>query len=414
MPPMFIGKALTALAFAISSAAVQAHDHSDDHAHGDGENVTAWRLLVADQQDAVVHVIDAKEKSLLDTFEIAGPAALHRSRSGEAVFAVQGAANTVSVINTGIAFHDHGDHADIEVSAPALLDVTLEGERPAHFVERQGYIAQWFDGEDEARLFTESSTLSGEPDIRVANVEAPHHGVAVPYHSHAVVTVVNPEDSSQRPIGAKVLDSDGNLVGGEVACPGLHGSAGSGSLYALACHTGLLLIATENGTPQITHLPYPNSLPEGSASTLLGGIGLQYFMGNYGPDRLILVDPTEGGEGFQLVQLPTRRVHFAVDPIRARYAYVFTEDGQLHQLDVLNGELTQSLRLTEPYSMDGHWNEPRPRIAVAGDQVVVTDPNAEALHFIDIETFEQLEEMPLEGKPYNIVAVGGTGVSHNN
>ncbi|ATH78062.1 hypothetical protein CLM76_10840 [Vreelandella venusta] len=417
MTPMFVGKALTALAFAVGSAAVQAHDHShghSNHSHGDDENVTAWRLVVADQQDAVVHVIDAKEKSLLDTFELEGPAALHRTRSGEAVFAVQGAANTVSVINTGIAFHDHGDHADIEVADPALLSTVLEGVRPAHFVERQGYIAQWFDGEDEARLFNESSLLADSPEVRTVPVEAAHHGVAVPFHQHAVVTVVNPEDASQRPVGAKVLDSDGHLVGNEVACPGLHGSAGSGSLYALACHTGLLLIATEDGTPQITHLPYPSSLPEGSASTLLGGTGLQYFLGNYGPDRVLLVDPAEGEEGFQLVQLPTRRVHFAVDPIRARYAYVFTEDGQLHQLDVLNGELTQSLRLTEPYSMDGHWNDPRPRIAVAGEHIVVTDPATETLHFVSAETFEKVDEMALEGKPFNIVAVGGTGVSHGH
>ena len=53
---------------------------------------------------------------------------------------------------------------------------------------------------------------------------------------------------------------------------------------------------------------------------------------------------------------PTRRVHFAVDPIRSRFAYVITEDGQLHKVDVLDGRIAQSLRVTEPYSMDGHWS----------------------------------------------------------
>lgn len=404
MKQRILSGAIAALATTLGSTAVFAHD----------ESVTVWRLLVADQEASVINVIDAVDKEVIDSFELSGPAALHRSSSGETVFAVQGATGVVSAINTGIAFHDHGDHADIDVSSPALLDVEFTGDRPAHFVEQQGYIAQWFDGEDTARFFTENAVLDGQSEVRTANIEAAHHGVAVPYQHHAVVSIPNAEDASQRPIGARVVDFEGNRIGEDVACPGLHGSAGSGSLYALACSTGLLIISTNNGTPEIEHLPYPESLPEGSASTLLGGKGLQYFVGNYGADRIVIVDPSQAEEGFQLVQLPTRRVHFTVDPIRARFAYVFTEDGQLHQVDVLSGELTQSLRLTEPYSMDGHWNDPRPRIAVAGDNIVVTDPATETLHFVNAERFEKVDEMALEGKPFNIVAVGGSGMSHGH
>nr|UKE83532.1 hypothetical protein KXZ65_21030 [Pectobacterium sp. PL152] len=65
---------------------------------------------------------------------------------------------------------------------------------------------------------------------------------------------------------------------------------------------------------------------------------MQFFIGNYGPDRIVLIDPTEA-QSFRLVQLPTRRVHFAVDPVRPKYAYVFTEDGKLNQVDVLKGRL---------------------------------------------------------------------------
>src|SRR5690606_13628282 len=122
---------------------------------------------------------------------------------------------------------------------------------------------------------------------------------------------------------------------------------------------------------------------------LIGGKGLQYFIGNYGPDRIVLVDPSETDGGFRLVQLPTRRVHFAVDPVRPKFAYVFTEDGQLHQLDVLKGEIVKSIKLTEPYSMDGHWSDPRPRIAVACDNVVVSDPLKGQLHLVNANSFEK-------------------------
>lgn len=392
------------LATGVAAGNAQAHD----------DETTAWRLFVADHGDPVVHVIDAVEGTLMKSFDVSGTATLHRSSSGETVFAVQGAEGHVSAFSSGIAFHDHGDHADIDVDEPAALDISLEGERPAHFVEYQGYIAQWFDGEDEARFFTERALLEGDVAIRIANVVAPHHGVAVPYHNHAVVSIPNPEDASQLPIGARVVDFEGNTVSDDAACPGLHGSAGSGSLYALACDTGLLIVSQNGGVPQITHLAYADSLPEGSASTLIGGRGLQYFLGNYGPDRVVLIDPSPDVASFQLVQLPTRRVHFAVDPIRARYAYVFTEDGQLHQLDVLAGEITQSLRLTDPYSMDGHWNDPRPRVTVAGKHIFVTDPLEGKLHQVEAASFEKVGEVDVEGAPFNIVAVGGTGMMHGH
>lgn len=377
----------------------------------DEDDVTAWRLFVSDHAEPVVNVIDALDGDKLDTFQIKGPASLYRTDSGQTVFAVQGGAGAVSVISTGIAFHDHGDHGDIDVDEPELLDATLEGSKPAHFVERQGNVAQWFDGEDKARFFTEKAALEGKPEVREISVVAPHHGVAVPFDRHAVVTIPNPEDASKRPIGARLVDVDGKQIGEDVACPGLHGSAGSGSLYALACDTGLLLISQDGDVPEIRHLPYSDKLPEGSSSTLIGGKGLQYFVGNYGPDRIVLVDPSEQ-DAFRLVQLPTRRVHFAVDPIRSKFVYVITEDGQLHQVDVLKGEIAHSLKLTEPYSMDGHWSDPRPRVTVAADKVFVTDPLNSKIHIVDADTFEKAATITVEGKPFNIVAVGGTGKAH--
>lgn len=375
------------------------------------DNVNAWRLFVADHDKPTVKVIDALDGDTLNTFTLKGPASLNRSESGATVFAVQGSANTVSVIGSGIAFHDHGDHADIDVDPPKLLSVTFEGNKPGHFVERQGKVAQWFDGERHALFFSEQAVLDGNKEAKSVSVVAAHHGVAVPYDGYGVVSIPNPEDASKRPIGARVVDMAGKKVGNDVACPGLHGSAGSGDTYALACSTGLLLITQKNAAPEIKHLPYSASLPEGSASTLIGGKGMQYFIGNYGPDRLVLIDPTEA-DSFRLVQLPVRRVHFAVDPVRPKFAYVFTEDGKLHQLDVIKGEMTKSVRVTEPYSMDGHWNDPRPRIAVADNKIFVTDPLKSKIHVLDAVAFKESGAISVEGRPFNIVAVGGSGKVH--
>lgn len=371
----------------------------------------AWRLFVSDHGRGIVSVVDPISRVTLDTIPIKDPAGLYRTESGEIVFAVQGSAGTVQAIGTGIAFDDHGDHGDIEVGAARLLDFALSGVKPAHFVERRGEVAMWFDGEDTARLFAERDVLRGVAAPRKVAVSAPHHGVGVPYGDHSVVTVPNAEDATKRPVGVRLVKGETEQVGDAIDCPGLHGSAASGSLYALACDTGLLLIEEKAGVPEIRHLAYTPSLPEGSSSTLVGGKGLQYFVGNYGPDRVVLIDPTEA-DGFRLVQLPTRRVHFAVDPIRSKFVYVITEDGSLHQVDFLSGAIVKSIELTQPYSMDGHWSDPRPRVAVAGDHVVVTDPLNAKLHLVDAGSFVKSGEIGIQGKPFNIVAVGGGGESH--
>ena len=62
--------------------------------------------------------------------------------------------------------------------------------------------------------------------------------------------------------------------------------------------------------------------------------------------------------------------------------------------------------------MDGEWSLPRPRIAVAGDQVAVTDPQKGVVHLVDVADFAVTGEIAVEGAPYNIVAVGGSGSQH--
>lgn len=374
------------------------------------DDISAWRLFIADHAKPIVTAIDLATDKTLATFPLASPASLYVTHSGDAVYAVQGAGNQVSAISSGIHLDDHGDHGDIEITEPAAIEATVPGTKPVHFVEHGGKIALFFDGEGKTRVVSEADWLDGGA-VAAAEFDsgAPHHGVAVPWGDYTIVSVPNPADPTTLPIGVNVLDASGAIVGDLHACPDLHGEASSGNMLAIACAEGLLIV-TGSGAPEITLLPY-SDLPEGKSTTLLGGIGMQYFLGNYGADKLALIDPT-ADKPFHLVDLPTRRVHFAVDPIRPKFAYVFTEDGKLHQLDVAAGTIARSLQVTEPYSMDGEWSLPRPRIAVAGDVVAVTDPNKGVVHLVDVASFAEARTIPVAGAPYGIVAVGGSGTVH--
>lgn len=397
--------------FALASAMLAATALTAPSALADEKK--AWRLFVADHTEAVVHAIDVAAGQKIDSFALKSPASLYVSESGRTVFAVQRGGNVVSAISSGISVDDHGDHGDLEVAAPRMLDFTLSGERPVHFVDYHGNIAVFFDGEGVARLFSERDATGTQPKIREVTTEAPHHGVAVSYGDHVVVSFPNKADPTKNPDGVKVLDASAAQVGPEYECPGLHGEASSGNMLAIACSSGLLIVKASSGVPAIEHIAYSDNLPRNTkVSTLLGGTGLQYFLGNFGPSAVVVIDPQDE-EAFRLIELPMRRVHFAVDPIRVKFAYVFTEDGKLHQVNVLSARIAKSLQVTEPYSMDGHWSEPRPRIAVAGDEIFVTDPLRGVIHAIDAESFEASREIVTAGRPFGIVAVGGSGSVHD-
>ncbi|UXN72889.1 hypothetical protein N8D56_17525 [Devosia sp. A8/3-2] len=81
------------------------------------DDVTARRLFVADHAEAKVTAIDLGTGATLDTFALESPGVLYTTPSNQAVYAVEGAANRVSAISSGIAIEDHGDHGDIHVSS---------------------------------------------------------------------------------------------------------------------------------------------------------------------------------------------------------------------------------------------------------------------------------------------------------
>ena len=384
----------------LAATALSASAHADD--------TTAWRLFVGDHTAPQVTALDLATGAPLATFPLASPASLYTTDG--AVFAVQGAANQVSAIRSGIEIDDHGDHGDIAVTDPVLVDATLTGQKPAHFVEHDGKVAMFFDGSGLVSLF-DPHAWAHDGDLATTGLDSgtPHHGLAVPWGDYTLVSVANADDEKKPRLGLNVLDAEGNLVGETHPCPDLHGEAASGDMLLIGCSDGLLLVSG-SGAPKVEKIGY-DGLPEGKSTTLIGGQGLQYFLGNYGADKVVIIDPAEA-EPYRLIDLPTRRVHFVTDPVRPKFAYIFTEDGQLRQLDVVKGEIVRSVTVTEPYSMDGEWSLPRPRLAVAGDVVAVTDPLAGKVHLVDAETFEITRDIALEGLPYTIVAVGGSGTVH--
>ncbi|MCF6368732.1 metallochaperone AztD [Rhizobium halophilum] len=380
------------------------------------DDVKAWRLFVGDQSSAKLTVLDATKGERLAQFPLKGHVThLVLSESGQTLFAVQMDHDAVEVVKTGLVFSDHGEHRDLELEEPVTI-TRIEGKRPVHAVPHGDRILQFFDLEGEARIFDEAMLLEGKAEQDVVKASAPHHGVAVPMGNHMLVSepdLSGEVKAGELPprLGLKVLDKDGRQVGETSTCTGLHGEASSAGIVAFGCKEGVLIVRDSRDGPQPEMLHYRDDMPQGQVGTLLGGKAMQFFLGNYGDDKVVVIDPSADSP-YRVVSLPVRRVDFALDPERASTAYIFTEDGKLHVLDVLSGELTRSVQVTEAYSKDGHWRDPRPRLAVMGDEIAVTDPRRQRVLILDAASLKEVRSMEVEGLPFNIVAIGGEGVRH--
>lgn len=383
----------------------------------DHETKKAWRLFVADHTSPIVRVIDFEDGKELGRYDIKGYASLTASASGQTVFAAQAEADIIHAIKSGINFSDHGEHRDLEISEPALLPVTFEGKRPGHVVPHDDHVVLFYDRTDKAEIIDEAGILHGKVERRIVDTIKPHHGVAVTMGRYVLVSVPS-EETGTKPgelpprIGLRIIDETGEQVGEMTTCTDLHGEATSARLVAFGCKEGVL-VARPGGLdgPKLAMLRYPADFPKAYTGTLLGGRAMQFFLGNYGDDKLVLID-ADAEQPYKLIELPTRRVDFQLDPAEPRNAYVLTEDGDLHVLDVVKGEIVNKAKVTEPYSKDGHWRDPRPRLAVADGQIAITDPRHSLIRVVDVETLKETRTIAVEGQPFSIVAVGGSGASH--
>ncbi len=381
------------------------------------EEKQSWRLFIGDHTAPVVRALDLADGKQLGKFDITGYAALTASESGQTVYAVQSDADTTHVIKTGIALSDHGEHSDIEITDPALLPLKIEGKKPGHAVPHGDDVVIFYDRGGVANTHSEDALLEGSTAHKSLDTTAPHHGVALPMGDYMLVSVPNLKAETKAGdlpprLGLRIVDSKGEQVGDVATCTGLHGEASSAKIAAFGCEEGVLIASPVSGKePKLTMLPYDKEFPKGKVGTLLGGKAMQFFLGNYGDDRIVLIDP-DAEKPYRLIDLPTRRVDFALDPAHVKNAYVLTEDGKLHLVDTLSGEIRKSETVTEPYSKDGHWRDPRPRLAVAGDVIAITDPRHSLVRLVDTQSLKEVRTLPVEGQPFTIVAVGGSGLVH--
>ena len=231
------------------------------------------RLAIAAAEEAVVHIFDLEDNSLIDSLTITNPAEyLYASPESRYAVAVQRSFDSVEFIDGGVWQELHGDHYDQHADEPALINFSLHDVKPTHYVPRGEKAAVFFDGNKETGANASLGLLSDE-SIGEEKLIAEHHfdtymhGTAEIRGEFVLTTLRDSEAESSLPERVALLEVHDDHFHQEqifeTTCPALHGSFQTEAYIAFACGDGVLAIEQQGSVFTTQKIANPIDMPEG-------------------------------------------------------------------------------------------------------------------------------------------------------
>jgi hypothetical protein len=369
------------------------------------------RALIADHANGKLTLVEPATGKVLGHYGVEGPGRLKANDSGRLIYITQGRQGRINVFDSGITVDSHGDHFDVAVKPPRLLEASFTGGRPSHVNHGAGMTAIFSDETGTAEAVDEKALLAGKPRSFQIKADAPHHGLVVPMQGHFALSLSQSVDGRTVAHGLDVVKRGGTSVARSADCPRLHGEARVSGINAFGCTDGVLFLSENKGRYELRKATYPADLPQNRmVRNLAGSQTVRSFVGDFGADGMVVIDPAT--MGFSFVQLPARRLSFGRDQLNGELAFVVTEDGRLHRLNALTGKLEGSLAVTGGYSMEGGAAVARPRLSANGGVVVITDPAVGKAHVVDAAKMLLLRSIDIPGAPFDVAVVGANAHDH--
>lgn len=365
------------------------------------------RLLVADAVEPVARIVDVEPDAVHASYNLAGIARVYAGSTGAYGYAVQGEADVVSVLSSGLSVVDHDDHVHEEREDASLLDYRLEGDYPVHFVAHDGLVALFFDNIGRAHVLDEATLGSATPRVRIVDSGMPHHGVALTFHDHILITVPELLNGATRatPVGIAVHDATGAATGQKfVGCTSLHGEATRDSFAAFGCAEGVLVVesSTQGFSGRVIPNPASTVTPAPRVGTLVGHHALPHFVGNFGAGALSAIDATSAT--ITPHSVPEPYVQFDVDP-SGEHIVLLTRKGELRILDARTFELGPLFAVTSAVTDDTGHGARYPQFGFGEHLLYVTDPARGQIHAVDLESQTVQRSLSVPGVPAKLTVL---------
>lgn len=362
------------------------------------------RLLLS--YDGGIQVLDATTLEAVGDLPAEG--FLRLNPAGDGRHALVSTGGGFQVLDAGTWAEPHGDHAHYYTAAPELTDVTYAAETPGHVIAHEGQVSLFDDGTGAVTVLGAAAVGAGPEESvqREYVTPAAHHGVAIALDDDTLVVTDGTEEERS---GLRILDGDDGELASSEACPGVHGAevAADGAVVA-GCEDGALVY--RDG--EITHAGSPDDY--GRIGNQAASHDSPIVLGDYKsdpdaelerPTQVSLID-TRTAE-VSLVELPSSYSFRSLARGDDGAALVLGTDGAIHVIDPETGELERSIPVIEAWEEPEEWQQPRPTIAVTDGTAYVSDPNAQAIYAVDLESGEVWNSAELEIVPNELALVSG-------
>ncbi|ONK14607.1 zinc metallochaperone AztD [Streptomyces sp. MP131-18] len=287
-----------------------------------------------------------------------------------------------------------------------LTEDEFEGAEPGHVVRHAGRTVLFADGTGEVTSFDPQQLGDGLPETENYTAAAAHHGVAVELANGELLVTLGTEEERT---GAIVLDENREEIARSEECPGVHGEATArGETVVVGCEDGVLYYRDGEFTKVDSPTEYGrigNQAGSDESAIVLGDYKQDAEAELERPEQVALVD-TEAGS-LQLVDLGTSYTFRSLARGPHGEALVLGTDGQIHVIDPETAEITNRIPVLEEWTEPLEWQQPRPTLFVRGHTAYVTDPEAQELHVLDIESGEVQTTATLPQTPNEITGVTG-------
>ena len=351
--------------------------------------------------DGGVAVLDAGTLQVLAEFEMEGFNRVNPAGDGRHV--IISTADAFKVLDTGAWTEDDGAR---QVAEPVLTGMEFAASKPGHVVHHAGRTVLFSDGTGVVESFATADLAGGRPETQIHTAAQAHHGVAVELaNGELVLTLGNDE---QRP-GIAVLDADRSEILRNEDCPGVHGEAtAANEAVVIGCETGVLVYA--DGA--ITKIASPDAY--GRIGNQAGSEESPVTLGDYKsdpdaelerPQRISLINTAT--KQLQLVDLGTSYSFRSLARGPHGEALVLGTDGALHSIDPDTGEITASTPVIAAWEEPLEWQQPRPTLTVVDHTAYITDPAANTISAVDIESGTVTGSGVLEHTPNELTGVTG-------
>ncbi len=290
--------------------------------------------------------------------------------------------------------------------AAKLTDIVFPADTAGHVTPHAGRTALFADGTGDITLF-DSDELDGttRPAVETIKSAAAHHGVAIELSDGTVLATIGTSESRS---GVRVLDQHRNEIARNEQCPGVHGEgAVADEVVMFGCEDGVLLVKDGSFVKLAAPDEYGrigNAYVTDSSAVAVGDYGNDPDHEGYLLSDLAFIDTR--AETLKIVDVPGDGGYTWRDVGRDAHnnAIVLSSDGSLYKLDE-SGAVIDSWKVIAPWQGPVEWQDPHPALKVVGDVAYVTEPAANRILAIDLESGRTLATGSLAQTPNEIAVV---------